>query len=249
MNFTDALGSELIKLRSIRSTPLMLLTGAVIIVGLCAMGTGLGPDDMYTEPGALTRIAFLGVLFGQIALAAVAALTYTAEHESGGVRTTLAAVPRRGRLVAAKAVGVGLVSLAFGAVVSAVSVSTAKVTLAARGAAVEPVTWDTVLRPTIGNALYLCAFGVLAFGVGVLLRNTAGTLTALIGGTIILPLTFSALGDVGQFLSRWWPTNAGQSITRVGYNGLPPYEGFAVLCVTVALTLAAAALVFDRRDP
>jgi hypothetical protein len=248
--FRDALGSEFIKLGSVRSTPLMLLTGAVIIVGISAMGSRLGPLETYAESGSLARTAFLGVLFGQIALAAVAVLTFTGEHETGGIRTTLAAVPRRGRLVAAKTVAVGLLSLAFGALVSIVSILLAYAGVTGRTSAVEAVTWDTVVRPVIGNALYLCAFGVLAFAAGLLLRNTAGTLTALIGATVIAPLSFSAMGRFGAFLAKWWPTTAGQQITRVyepGLGALPPYAGFGVMCAAVAVLLAIAAASFGRN--
>ena len=250
--FRDALGSEFIKMRSVRSTYLMLLAGAGIIIGLCGMGAGLGPVEGLSGAGVLTKIAFLGVPFGQIALAAGAVLAFTAEHESGGIRATLAAVPQRGRLIAAKAVAVGAVSVGFGLLVSTVSIILAYVMVGGRTSGVEPVTWDTVLRPTIGNALYLGAFGLLSFGVGVLLRNTAGTLTTLIGCALIAPVTFGSMGDAGDFLDRWWPTNAGQLIARVqpdGFDGLPPYAGFGVMCAAVAIVYFAAVMLFDRRDP
>ena len=250
--FFDAFCSELIKVRSVRSTPLMLLTGAVIIAGTAALGSWLGPVEMRGEPGSLTRVAFEGVPVGQIALAAVAGRAVTGEHETGAIRATLAAVPRRGRLVAAKAVAVGLLSLAFGALVSLTSVLVAYSGIIGQTGAVEALAWDTVIRPAIGNALYLGAFGVLAFAVGLLLRNTAGTLTALIGATIIAPLTFSAMGEVGRFLAKWWPTDAGQMIARVEVpeaRALPPWTGFGVMCAAVGALLAVSAAAFARRDP
>jgi ABC-2 type transport system permease protein len=249
--FFDALASELVKLRSLRSTPLMLLAGAVIIAGIAALGSRLSSVELLIGPGAISRVAFEGVLFGQIALAAVAVLAFTGEHETGGIRTTLAAVPKRGRL-AATAVAVGLLSLAFGALVSLTAILVTYSGAVGRTSSVEAVTWDTMIRPTLGNALYLAAFGVLAFAAGLLLRNTAGTLTALIGATIILPITFSAMGKVGAFLGKWWPTTAGQQITRVyepGRGALPPYAGFAVMCAAVVVVLAIAAASFTRNDP
>jgi hypothetical protein len=230
----------------------MLLVGAGIILVLCGMAARLGPAEGLSGVGVLTRIAFLGVPFGQIALAAAAALAFTAEHESGSIRTTLAAVPQRRRLIAAKVAAVGAVALGFGLIVSTASIALAYVTVAGRTSELEPVTWDTVFRPTIGNALYLCAFGMLSFGEGMVLRSTAGTLTTIIGGALIAPVTFGAMGGVGDFLNRWWPTNAGLMVTRVVPDGpdvLPPWAGFGILCAAVVAVLTTAAALFIRKDP
>jgi ABC-2 type transport system permease protein len=250
--FLHALGSEWTKLRSVRTTPFTLLAGAGLVVGLAGLLGRLGNPEIFAQPGGLTRLAFSGVLLGQIAPASVAVLAFTAEQESGSIRTTLAAVPRRGRLIAAKATVVGLASFAYGVVVSVAALSLLYAFVAARAATVEPLVWGTVFRPMVGNALYLGVFGVLAFGVGVLLRNTAGALTTLIGGAVIAPYTFSGLGEVGRFLGEWWPTSAGERIARVlpeGSGGLSPLAGFGVLFLATAIVLAFATLAFTRRDP
>lgn len=246
--------SEWIKLRSVRATTLALLTGAAIIVGVAGLMGRLGNPEILLKPGGLTYLAFGGVLIGQIGLAAVAVLTFTAEHESTSIRTTLAAVPRRGRLITAKAAVVGLMSLVFGAVVSAGALGLLYGLAAARVDRIEPLAWATVFRPVVGNTLYLGVFGVLAFAVGVLIRNTAGALTTLIGGVVIAPFTFSGFGSAGAFLAKWWPTSAGERIARADVgsadvSGLSPVAGFGVLCVATAALLALATWTFVRRDP
>ena len=54
---------------------------------------------MFTKTSAITA----GLSFGQIAVAVLGTLVITGEYASGQIRSSLAAVPRRGQLLAAKA--------------------------------------------------------------------------------------------------------------------------------------------------
>ena len=67
----------------------------------------------------LTQLSLSGVCVGQAAVVVLAVLAVTAEYETGMIRTTLAACPRRLAFLAAKAVVVVSVVL----LVSVVSVS------------------------------------------------------------------------------------------------------------------------------
>ncbi len=55
-----------------------------------------------------------GTFAGLIAVVVVAAMFITAEYRRGLIRTTLAASPRRGRVLAAKAIVIGAVTFAAG---------------------------------------------------------------------------------------------------------------------------------------
>ena len=65
-------------------------------------------------PNITVRDYLLGMFVGLIAMAVVAAMFMTAEYRRGLIRTTLAASPRRGRVLAAKAIVIGAVAFVVG---------------------------------------------------------------------------------------------------------------------------------------
>lgn len=108
-----------------------------------------------------------------------------------------------------------------------------------------------VLRSLVGTAFYLCAIALLGLGLGVLLRSTAASIGALIGGVLILP------GIAGALLPSSWsevlkylPTNAAASFT----SATPPAGdlsaglGAVVLAAWVVLAVGAAIVAIQRRD-
>ena len=95
-----------------------------------------------------------------------------------------------------------------------------------------------VLRAVIGGGLFLAVCGLLSFGIGGILRHTAGAITASIGLLFVawtlsnfLPSTSS--GWFGQAdIDKWIPFNAGAAIWErfTGVNMFSPWVGFAVFC-------------------
>src|SRR4029077_202352 len=67
------------------------------------------------------QVTFFGTLFGLIAVIALGAVFITGEYRRGMIRTTLAASPRRGRVLAAKAIVIGAVTFAAGLAGAAVA--------------------------------------------------------------------------------------------------------------------------------
>ena len=67
------------------------------------------------------QVTFFGTLFGLIAVIALGAVFITAEYRRCMIRTTLAASPRRGRVLAAKAIVIGAVTFAAGLAGAAVA--------------------------------------------------------------------------------------------------------------------------------
>ncbi len=64
----------------------------------------------------------VGIFVGLIAVVVVGALFITAEYRRGLIRTTFAASPRRGRVLAAKAVVIGAVTFVAGLAAVAIAV-------------------------------------------------------------------------------------------------------------------------------
>lgn len=109
-----------------------------------------------------------------------------------------------------------------------------------------------VLRAVIGGGLYLMACALFGFGLGVLLRQTAGAIT---GSLVLLfvapPLIGLIPGSVGTWISSHFTSNAGQAILMVipqDADQLGPWAGYAVFTIWWVVIVAAGAALLVRRD-
>src|SRR5262249_58226305 len=78
------------------------------------------PGSFY--PTTTNEQPLVGIFTGLIAVVVVAAMFFTAEYRRGLIRTTLAATPNRGRVLAAKAVVVASIAFLAGLVASVIAV-------------------------------------------------------------------------------------------------------------------------------
>ena len=101
---------EWIKLRSLRST---WWTLAVTVAGAAAIAVAVGVNTE-DAAGDLTNNALAGISLGLLLTGILGVLTATSEHSSGTIRSTLAAIPNRPLVLAAKAAVFGVVALAAG---------------------------------------------------------------------------------------------------------------------------------------
>jgi ABC-type transport system involved in multi-copper enzyme maturation permease subunit len=208
----------------------------------------------------------VGAFGGLIAMIVVAAMFMTAEYRRGLIRVTLAASPRRGRVLAAKAVVIGLVAFIAGLAGAAIAVPVGERLLRSGGNYILPVGVLTEIRVIAGTAAVLAVAAVLALALGALLRSSAVAITAVITA-IVLPYllvnTLTALpAGAADWLLRLTPA-AGFAIEQSrpqypqvvasytpanGYYPLAPWAGFAVLCGYAVLALGLAAIQIRRRD-
>jgi hypothetical protein len=206
----------------------------------------------------------IGTFAGLIALIVVATLFITAEYRRGLIRTTLAASPRRGRVLAAKAVVISSASFVTGLVAAAAAVIVGE-QIARSRQFIFPVSWATELRVVVGTAALIAVVAVLALAVGAMVRRSAAAVTLVIA-IVVLPYflaIIAALPDsVADWIVRLTPAAAfavQQAVTAYpqvdaiyspagGYYPLPPWAGLAVLCGWAALALTAAILLLRRRD-
>jgi ABC-type transport system involved in multi-copper enzyme maturation permease subunit len=206
-----------------------------------------------------------GAFGGLIVVIVLGTLFITSEYRRGLIRTTLAASPRRGRVLAAKAVVIAAVSFLAGLVAAAVAVPLGEHILRANGNAIYPVSTPTELRVIVGTAALFAVVAVLALAVGTILRRAAGAVT-LVVAVIVLPYILATAqvlpAGPSQWLLRLTPA-AGfaiqQSLTRYsqvaatytpsgGYYPLAPWAGFAVLCGWAAVAMGVAVHLLRRRD-
>jgi ABC-type transport system involved in multi-copper enzyme maturation permease subunit len=216
--------------------------------------------------GVTIAQALIGVFAGLIALVVVGAMFMTTEYRRGLIRVTLAAAPRRGRVLAAKALVIGAVAFAAGLVGAAVAVIAGQRVMRDHGAYIWPVTPLTEARVIVGTAAILAVAAVIALAIGTVTRRGAAAVAASLL-LIVAPYLFTVAVPIlpagaANWLARVTPAAAfavQQTLVRypqvsnvytpsAGYYPLPPWAGFAVLCAWAALAVGLAAFVLRRRD-
>jgi ABC-type transport system involved in multi-copper enzyme maturation permease subunit len=206
----------------------------------------------------------VGTFAGLIAVIVIAVMFITAEYRRGLIRTTLTASPRRGRVLAAKALVIGAATFVVGLAAAAAGVIVGT-QIAQHKAYVFPATWTTELRVVVGTAALLAVVAVLSLALGAVLRRSVTAITIVIVA-IVLPylLSVASVLPVGvlDWLLRLTPA-AGFAVQQAepqypqvtalyspgtGYFPLAPWAGFAVLCAWAALALGLAVVLLRRRD-
>ncbi len=196
-----ALAAEWIKLRSVRSTYVTMLTAITLGLGIGALNT-VSIVHEWPTMNAQDRMAFDpvgaalgGLSFGVLAFGVLGALATSTEYSTGLIRTTLIAVPRRSSVFAAKAVVVAVLTLALGEVFAFVTFFLGQSILSDADLNAN-LTDPGVLRAVSSAGLYLCVVAMVGFGLGLLLRHSAGAIAGLFG------VVFLAYG-IGRSLESW----------------------------------------------
>lgn len=234
---------EWIKLRSLRSTWWTLgLTalGAVAIAGAVGANTEDGSRD-------LTNNALAGIAPGLLAIGLLGVLAATNEYTSGMIRLTLAAVPDRRRLVAAKTALFGGVALAVGEATAfmAFVVGTATLPSAIDG---PSLTDPGVLRAVVLAGVGFALVGLLGLGLGLIIRHTPAAIGVLVGGVYVLAQTVVGISVV---VAGYGPVSlvANSLSTVQPMADMPaPWTGLVVLVGYTAASLAAGGWLLERRD-
>ncbi len=253
--FGGALRSEFTKIRSVRSTYWTLIALVVVTIGIGTLAC-VGAVARGADHGPLfdaTQRSLAGLILGQLIIVVLGALTVTSEYSTGMIRTSLTVQPRRGTLLAAKGVVFFLVSFITGLVASFVSFFVGQAILSSKHLGVS-LGDPNVLRTVVGGALFLAVCGMLAFGLGTLLRHTAAAITASIGLLFVLFVRINFLPSNWQdHVDKWIPFNAGSQIwSTIAPQGNPPmfspWTGFAVFAGYAVIAIVAGAVAFRKRD-
>ncbi|MFB9446345.1 ABC transporter permease subunit [Dactylosporangium vinaceum] len=234
--------------------------------GWLVTGSGdVGPAVSGASGGGVTiSQTLVGTFLGLMVVVVVGAMFAAAEYRRGLIRTTLAAVPRRGRVLAAKALVLGGVTFGLGLAAAAVVVTFGQDVLRDNGVYVKPASTLTELRVAAGTALLLAGCAALAAGLGVLLRRGVTAVAAAIVVVVlpyllsvtVLPLRASAwvlsVTPAAAFSLQQSEPQYDQ-VDNIyspadGYFPLSAWGGLAVLAVWVAVVLAGAGYVQRRRD-
>ena len=236
-----AMTSELARLRTTRSTWWSLLAGAAL---MCFVGGAVGADAG-GEPTPIWFPAEFAIIPAQFAFLLVAVLTVTGDYATGAIHGSLTWIPRRGVLLAARSV----VTTAFAAVSAAV-VSAGAGLVAWGFLGPDAVVDIGSMSRSLGTiALLVGAGALITVGVGLVLRSTAGTLTAVFLLMLLLPIVLPNFGvpwltTVGEHL----PGYAAVSLLETTDIDLETTTAVLVLAGWITAALTAGGWSLLRRD-
>jgi ABC-2 type transport system permease protein len=255
-----ALHAEWTKLRTV-SGPAWLLLGVVVLtiaVSTAAVGATHCPQGM-TCPVDTTKLSLTGVQVGQAVVAILAVLAISNEYSSGMIRITLAAMPKRQAVLAAKAILLAALVLAAGAVAVFGCVLAGHLILpghgftAARGFAPVWLSYGPALRAACGSVLYLGLIALISLGVAVIVRDSAVSIGVVLALLYLFPIVLASIGNAGwqHRLERWTPTVAGltiQDTTGLRTLAISPWGGLGVLGLWAAAAMVLGGLSLRLRD-
>ncbi|MEO3766101.1 ABC transporter permease subunit [Streptomyces sp. B5E4] len=234
--------AELLKLRTVRSTWLLLLSAQVFTLA-GALGPVVSGDDV-SDPGTWSRSAAHAGLAAMFALV-LGIFAVAGEHRHKTIIETYLAVPLRDRVVAAKVVAYTAAGLVFGVAAAATGFVTTAVAVKAKGGAFDAA--DTELWRTLaGSVAWNAAFAAIGVGVGALVRNLAGAVAAALAWIAVVEGVVAVL--LGDDLARWLPLAGGQALAGMGGGGLSQAGAGVLLAGYAALIGVLAAWTTLRRD-
>jgi len=236
--------------------------------GFTVTGIGDIAPDIGEGAGAGTPITHTldGVFAGLIAAIVVGVIFVTAEYRRGLIRTTLTASPGRGRVIAAKAIVLGVVTFLLAFIGCAISVPLDEHLLRSHGNVMDPVSTLTWLRIVAGSAAVFAGAAMFGVALGAIYRRGASAVcTAIVvivvpwflavsspalSATVsdwLLRISPSAALAIQQVIPKY-PQVASDYLPSDGFYPLAPWAGFAVLCVWTAGALWLAVHLLRGRD-
>ncbi|WP_030441378.1 ABC transporter permease [Actinoplanes subtropicus] len=205
----SALIAEWTKQRTTPGAGWLLLITVASTVGLGAAVCAVATDQYDT-----VRLALSGVYLGQAPVAVLGVLAASGEYSSGLIRVTVAAMPGRSVVLAAKAVVIAVEVAVVASLALLVSVLVAsQVGLSVAG---EPV-----LRAGAGSAVYLVLVALLSLGVAVVVRDSAAAIGAVLGLLYLPPILTAMVTDPGlhRLLERAAPISGGLGVLTAWSGG------------------------------
>jgi ABC-2 type transport system permease protein len=254
-----ALHAEWTKLRTVAGPGWLLLGAVVATVALSAAAaaavvcppTGCAVDAV--------KLSLTGLQLGQAVVAVLAVLVVGGEYSTGMISATLAAMPRRSTVLAAKAVTLAGPVLIAGTLAVLGSLLAGRLILpgagltAANGYPPLSLTDGPTVRAAAGSVLYLALIALLSLGVATVVRDSATAIGLILGLLYLFPMVAGIVTDPDwqRRLQQLSPSGAGLAIQHtVGLDSLPigPWAGLGVLAGWATVAALAGGLALRLRD-
>lgn len=261
LNFFRLLFAEWIKLTSLRSSVILLISAvaAMAAIGLLGafgvtmvLGTDtaaqMGPD---MQAVALT-IPASGIVLGQLLIGSLAVIQVGSEYGTGMIRAGFTASPRRISNVLAKTTVVAGTAFAVGILGALTSYLVAQPLLSGHGLAFG-LEAEGVLPSILNVGASLALVTIMAVGTGYVLRSSAAGITVTLGVLLVLPIVAGIAGmfnETALELGRYLPSNAANQMVAITIapGELTQDQGALVLLAWALIPLVAGLAAVKVRD-
>jgi len=241
-NLLDVTKSEWIKFRSVRSSVMGVVVFFVLTLGLGGLiswavrshwSTTSGIDKLTFDP---VSTSLAGTLFAQFAVGVIGVLFITSEYSSGSIRTTLAAVSNRARLVSAK-----LVVLILSIIVVSELVCFATFLVG-----------QAVFKGVVPTAsFYLTLLTIIGFSLGLIVRHSAACISIFVTILLIVPIIFAFLPTSWQnSYEKYLPSELGRAMMSpfAPTNDLGAWNAILLLVIYAVVIFGVGLTMMIRRD-
>jgi ABC-2 type transport system permease protein len=262
LTFARTARAEWIKTRSLRSSywtaavtvafTVLFAAGVLLLVSIAPAADVPDPAAVIVDNyGTAPSVGVIGFafMFAYALVAVFGVLVVSTERSTGLLAATLAAVPRRTPVLAAKLLVSAVAGMAIGlvgAVASFLLVQPQLLSLGLGSSLVDP----EVLQVLAGGTLFVGLIAAMSTAIASLFRGTAAALGAVLGLLILAPTLIPIIPGIGGEIAGILPSSAGmmlfQSATQVGWQPIVA-GGLVLLGWTIGAVVLAGAL-FKRRD-
>lgn len=270
-SFGRVLQAEVTKFFGLRSTWILLIVTAILMIGFAALsawaiasffqdetgsGAAGGPEGGPGGPGAMSNTDFVhsipssGLSLAILVLGAMGAMFVAGEFGNRSITATMMAVPKRWPVFLAKAIVLAVVSWVTITVCELVGYLISQPLL-------EPAHLDFALDARLVpqivflSGLYGAAVAVMGLGLGALIRNTAASIVILVAILLVLPILVAIFPqDWVQWIAAFLPSTAHDvalSPTATG-GKLDAAGSWWVIAGWPVILLAAGTALVQSRD-
>jgi ABC-2 type transport system permease protein len=236
--------SEWRKLRAIPTVWWLLAATVMVTAGATVLAfVVVDLNDMPANTGRGLKEGMHAIGVGTTLAQVAGIIGMAGEFRFRQADQTFLSEPRRGRVVAAKAIVLGLLGIAFGVASASSALATAWIWLTVKGPGLpleQALLWK-ILGGAVVSALF---FAVLGVAVGAALRNQVAAIVLVLAlQTVVESAIFAASSSVGRFL----PSQAGDALRQFPAEGLLSVGTAAVVLAGWVAVLLAAGVIRTRR--
>jgi ABC-2 type transport system permease protein len=238
--------TKLVSLRSTRWTLFITVVGALLVTFLSTHSALHHSRGWYAgfDP---TNQSLAGLAIGSLTLGILGVLVMSGEYGSGTIRSSLAAMPRRGVLLTAKVVLVGLGTLVIGEALGFMVFFEGQAVLSG-GAPTASLGQPGVFRAVALSGAFLALFALLGLAIGTVIRHTAGAIAVFAGCTLLASILFSSISEsIARFAPELIFANSVAAVVPHG-NSLSVTLGVVLMLAYCAVALGLGAALLNRRD-
>lgn len=253
--FRDTLAAEWTKLVALRSTHITLGIGvglSIATTALACLALGSTRDEWSPDFSPITT-SMIGTIWALIVFAVFGAMVSSREYAGGMIRLTLTATPQRGRVLAAKLLLTALITLVLGVLTTVGMFLVGQAVMGAYDMPTASLADADARRMVIGLGVVMPFFPLAGMALGIVLRSTAGAITAVLG-LLWLPEIFGEFlpTAVQRNVLSLLPSNGMDSITNAhiepSATNVDPVLGAVIAGAWLVAFVGAAYVALIRRD-